>query len=183
MLVAETGRFVVSAYYYRRYRRPGRLPLGPAAAVAAVVVVASAAGGHHHGGRSAAQDMAAVPARAPSGPFAPVTWARAFLHDDGMPESACDRAFVIAWEDAEGTYASLRNPLDSTLPMSGSYAVNPAGVQHYRSLRQGLAATVLTIRNGLYGPVQSALAAGNGPAAASAVAASRWGTQNFEVSC
>jgi hypothetical protein len=68
--------------------------------------------------------------------------------------------------------------------MPGSYAINSAGVQHYTSLRQGLQATVITIRNGRYPAIQSALAAGNDArAAADAVMSSPWGTQNFEANC
>lgn len=169
--------------YYRR--RSGPPPLAIGAGVAVVAVMLAGTHGHHgHGGLVAEDGMGRLPATAGlHGSFAVARWARAFLHDDGMSAGGCDRVFVEAWIRAEGTYGSLRNPLDSTLPMPGSYPVNSAGVQRYKSLRQGLEATVLTIRNGLYQPVQSALAAGNGPAAAAAVAASRWGTQKFEVTC
>lgn len=168
--------------YYRR--RSGMPPLAVGAGVAVVAVMLTGTHGHHgHDGTPSGDSMARLPAARMSGPYAPRAWAIAFLHADGMRTGGCDRVLVVAWENAEGTYGKFRNPLDSTLPMPGSYSVNGDGVQHYKSLRQGLEATVLTIRNGLYQPVQSALAAGNGPAAALAVSSSRWGTAPFEVSC
>ena len=112
------------------------------------------------------------------------SWPAAFLRSARLPATRCDRAVIAAWARAEDSNPAWRNPLDSTMTEPGSRPVNSDGVQAYVSRRQGLIATAATLRNGLYGPVISALQAGDDPqGAADAVADSRWGTQRFEASC
>ena len=74
------------------------------------------------------------------------------------------------------------NPLDTTLPEPGATDMNSVGVKAYTSWSEGLAATVETLENGLYGNILAALSAGdNAPAVAAAVAVSPWGTEPFNI--
>ena len=176
----------MAAYYRPRYRtwyRPshGTVPR-PVAIGAAVLVAAGMASGvghvtHHH------HHHASAVIAAPGGPGMRA-WAQAFLADASLPGTACDRAAVLAWIGAEGSNPAWHNPLDSTQPEPGSYAINSVGVQAYTSRQQGLAATVTTIRNGYYPDVLAALDAGqDAQAVADAVSASPWGTQPFTAQC
>jgi hypothetical protein len=153
----------------------------------AVVVAAAAFFGaqpHHHGhghGTGIALDDAAVHM---TGGYSPRSWAVAYLHAGHFRATGCNIAGVEGQERAEGTYGSFRNPLDSTEREPGSYPVNSAGVQHYASWRQGLRATVVTLRNGRYPAMISALRAGDDAQRyADAVAASPWGTAPYTVNC
>lgn len=111
-------------------------------------------------------------------------WASGFLGAASLPRTACNVAAVRAWEGAEGTFSRYNNPLDSTQREPGSYSVNSVGVQHYVSTAQGEQATVKTLFNGYYPGIIAALRVGSSAqAVASAVAASRWGTQAFSASC
>jgi hypothetical protein len=57
-------------------------------------------------------------------------------------------------------------------------------VQAYTSWADGFRATLTTLGNGRYGPILSALSAGDSAqAVAVAVAASPWGTGPFQASC
>jgi len=132
----------------------------------------------------------AAPARLPPappacGPCTPEGWARALLSqlgDQATPENV--RA-VVAWERAEGGHwanGARYNPLNTTQPMPGSWTVNAAGVQAYRTWGDGLRATVMTLENGLYGGVLSVLRGGGcAPCVAVAVGASPWGTGRFAI--
>ena len=128
-----------------------------------------------------------APARAAPecGPCTPESWGRALLAqlgDQATPENV--RA-VVAWERAEGGHwanSARYNPLNTTLPMPGSWAVNAVGVQAYRTWGDGLRATVITLENGLYGAVLSLLHGGGcAPCVAEAVGASPWGTGRFAI--
>jgi hypothetical protein len=172
-------------YRYRRYRRQ-RLSGGQLAAVAAAVAVLGGAAGAstHHGAQAGAAAVSAAPAS--SG--ARVSWARALLRIEGLPRTPCEVASIVAWEDAENSPASWRNPLDTTISEPGSQdevrtQTPGVWVQGYTSRGQSLAATDATLHNGLYGSVLTALEQGGGQAVADAVAASLWGTQPFEVGC
>jgi hypothetical protein len=127
---------------------------------------------------------AAVPA---GGSYTVQTWAPAFLHAAGEPVTACNVAFVIAWENAEGgnwQNSAAYNPLNSTQTEPGSHSMNSANVQAYTSWQQGLQADAATIRNGRYTGILSVLNAGNdAQQAANAVAGSPWGTGRFTASC
>jgi hypothetical protein len=54
---------------------------------------------------------------------------------------------VVAWEDQEHTEAAW-NPLATTYSLPGSTRFNSVGVQNFRSLEEGLNATVLTLERG-----------------------------------
>jgi len=112
-----------------------------------------------------------------------VTWAQAFVKSLGMPLTADNVAAVVAWEMAEGGHwynTAYYNPLNTTQSMPGATVFNSVGVKAYTSWAQGLKASVITIRNGLYGGILDALRRGNdAQAVADAVAASPWGTGSF----
>ncbi|HEY5169791.1 MAG TPA: hypothetical protein VIK03_10415, partial [Thermoleophilia bacterium] len=112
-----------------------------------------------------------------------VTWAQAFLKRLGMPMTADNVAAVMAWEMAEGGHwynTAYYNPLNTTQSMPGATVFNSVGVKAYTSWKQGLQATVVTLKNGYYGGIIDALRRGNdSTAVAAAVGASPWGTGNF----
>ena len=74
----------------------------------------------------------------------------------GAPPCHENLVVTIAWQAQEGTQAAW-NPLATTHRMDGSTDFNNVGVQNYRSLGQGLAASRETIENGWdvygYGPI------------------------------
>ena len=64
--------------------------------------------------------------------------------------------------------------------MPGATVFNSVGVKAYTSWKQGLQATVITLRNGYYEAILAALRRGDDASAvAAAVGASPWGTGNF----
>ena len=105
-------------------------------------------------------------------------WAKVFLQYVRLPVCKNNLIAIVAWEANEGSRATW-NPLDTTLRMPGSTNFNSVGVQNYRSLTQGLQATVLTLNKGAiiyrYGGIVAALTA-CAPAieTAQAVAGSNW---------
>jgi len=113
----------------------------------------------------------------------PTDFAHAFLNALGDPVSSPNVSAIVAWEAAEGGHwhnSAEFNPLNTTLVLDGSHAINSAGVQSYSSWDVGVTATVDTINLSPYGGVRSALHAGtSATAVANAVAASPWGTPNF----
>jgi hypothetical protein len=93
----------------------------------------------------------------------------------GMPVTGANIKFLDAWQRAEG--GSADNPFNTTWDLPGATNFNSVGVKRYRSVADGLTATVNTLRNGLYDPILKALRNGDDPmAAAQAVASSPWGT-------
>jgi hypothetical protein len=111
-------------------------------------------------------------------------WARSLLAAGGWPVTICNVGAIVAWERAEGSTPAWRNFLDTTLREPGSHPVNSVGVQAYPSVREGLAATVATLRGGAYGPILTALAnSDDAQAVADAVAVSPWGTEPFTATC
>ena len=117
------------------------------------------------------------------GKITQVTWAQAFLKSLGVPITVDNVAAVVAWEMAEGGHwynTAYFNPLNTTQSMPGATVFNSVGVKAYTSWEQGLKASVITMRNGYYGGILSALSRGNdAQAVANAVAASPWGTGSF----
>jgi hypothetical protein len=178
-----TYRYAGHVYRYRRY---GRSRVHPAAAGVAVAVGLALAVAHPHHGHASAASLTA--ARIPAGgSYTPQSWAATFLSVLGMPRTPCNLGAIDAWEAAEGgnwANAAAANPLNTTMPAPGSWAVNSVGVRAYPTWREGLAATIQTITNGRYGTILSALHAGNdAQAVADAVTASPWGTGTFGASC
>ena len=105
-------------------------------------------------------------------------WAHAFLRVMGAPRCHANLVVTIAWQAQEGTQAAW-NPLATTHRMEGSTDFNSVGVQNYRSLAQGLAASRETVENGWdlygYGPIIESMRGCADPmATARAIADSRW---------
>jgi len=141
------------------------------AAAAAAAAAASAAGYHPVSGAGDA--------------YTPLSWARALLGYLGMPATSQNLTAITSWELAEGGHwfnSARYNPLDTTMPEPGATVMNSVGVKAYTSWAEGFTATVATLRNGLYGPILSALRRGDDAVAvAAAVASSPWGTGAFGV--
>jgi peptidoglycan hydrolase CwlO-like protein len=120
---------------------------------------------------------------AKNGQFTQLTWAQALLVAMRLPVTADNVAAITAWEMAEGGHwynTAYYNPLNTTQDMPGATVFNPVGVKAYTSWKQGLEATVKTLKNGYYGGILEALKRGNdSTAVAQAVGASPWGTGDF----
>jgi peptidoglycan hydrolase CwlO-like protein len=88
-------------------------------------------------------------------------WADRFLRRLAVPACPPNVVAVVAWETAEYTAATW-NPLATTFNMPGATKFNDAGVRNYRSLNQGLDATVSTLLLGVrsygYGDIIAGLA-------------------------
>ncbi len=127
--------------------------------------------------------LGAALAMAKNGQFNQLTWARALLVAMRLPVTADNVAAVTAWEMAEGGHwynTAYYNPLNTTQSMPGATVFNSVGVKAYTSWKQGLEATMITLKNGYYGSILDALRRGNdSTAVAAAVGASPWGTGNF----
>jgi peptidoglycan hydrolase CwlO-like protein len=127
--------------------------------------------------------LGAALAMARNGQFTQLTWAQALLVAMRLPVTADNIAAVTAWEMAEGGHwynTAYYNPLNTTQDMPGATVFNSVGVKAYTSWKQGLEATVKTLKNGYYGGIIDALRRGNdSTAVAAAVGSSPWGTGNF----
>jgi len=127
--------------------------------------------------------LGAALAMAKNGEFTQLTWAKALLVAMRLPVTADNLAAITAWEMAEGGHwynTAYYNPLNTTQSMPGASIFNSVGVKAYTSWKQGLEATVITMKNGYYDGIIAALRRGNDSAAvAAAVGASPWGTGNF----
>ncbi len=127
--------------------------------------------------------LGAALAMAKNGQFNQLTWAKALLVAMRLPVTADNVAAITAWEMAEGGHwynTAYYNPLNTTQSMPGATVFNSVGVKAYTSWKQGLEATVKTMKNGYYDGIIGALRRGNDASAvAAAVGASPWGTGNF----
>jgi hypothetical protein len=106
---------------------------------------------------------------------------REILRGIGAPVTANNMRLVYAWRQAEGGKASY-NPFNTTQKMPGStrYGTNKHGVQNYLYPRDGVKATVTTMKNGKYESILSLLRADADPTdVAKAVIASPWGTKGL----
>jgi peptidoglycan hydrolase CwlO-like protein len=120
---------------------------------------------------------------AKNGQYTQLTWAQALLVAMRFPVTADNVAAITAWEMAEGGHwynTAYYNPLNTTQSMPGATVFNSVGVKAYTSWKQGLEATMITLKNGYYGGILDALKRGNdSEAVARAVGASPWGTGDF----
>jgi len=120
---------------------------------------------------------------AKDGQFTQLTWAQALLVAMRLPVTADNVAAITAWEMAEGGHwynTAYYNPLNTTQDMPGATVFNSVGVKAYTSWKQGLEATVKTLKNGYYDAIIEALRRGNDAAGvAQAVGNSPWGTGDF----
>jgi len=127
--------------------------------------------------------LAAALRMARNGQFTQLTWAQALLVAMRLPVTADNVAAITAWEMAEGGHwynTAYYNPLNTTMDMPGATVFNSVGVKAYTSWKQGLEATVKTLKNGYYDGIIEALRNGHdAEAVARAVGASPWGTGDF----
>lgn len=65
------------------------------------------------------------------------------------PISEENLKFLYAWRQAEGK-GGKNNPFNTTHTMPGSESINDAGVKNYKSLEDGMIATIKTLKNGRY---------------------------------
>ena len=71
-------------------------------------------------------------------------WAEAFLAAIGAPVVRDNLVAVVAWEASEGTQATW-NPLATTMPMPGATVYNSHGVRNYKTMKQGIDASIKTL--------------------------------------
>ncbi len=105
-------------------------------------------------------------------------WAFRLLQQLGAPSCRDNLVVVVAWQANEFTQARW-NPLATTHRMVGSTDFNSVGVQNYRSLTQGLRASVETLTGGAtsygYGAILDRLrSCAPASATADAIRASSW---------
>jgi hypothetical protein len=74
-------------------------------------------------------------------------WAVSLLRTLGAPVCGRNLVSLVAWQSAENTTASW-NPLATTLSAAGARNFNGVGVKNYPSMRDGIEATVATLRGG-----------------------------------
>lgn len=93
---------------------------------------------------------------------------------------------LVGWQRAEGGHYNNDarfNPLNTTQPMPGAGNTGTQGnIKVYRSPKQGLRATVKTLRNGRYDNILGALQQGSAQDVASAIGRTPWGTSSDLVS-
>ena len=148
-----------------------------ALAGAVAVVLASNAHPHHHHGFTGVLDaMGAVPTGSQS------SWARAELRTIHDPRTPADVASLVAWQNREGG-GGANNPLNTTQPEPGSTVFNSVGVQNYPDVAEGVAATAVTLRNGNYGDILSALASGGGLCGRAFAGLSTWSGGGYSQVC
>lgn len=106
-------------------------------------------------------------------------WQAQILRGVGAPVTPQNIRFMNAWAQAEGGTAA-NNPFNTTQVMPGATAYNNNNgdpVKNYLNPAQGIAATIMTLKNGNYGPIIAALDRGNSAMAdAQAEAQTPWGT-------
>jgi hypothetical protein len=110
----------------------------------------------------------------------PPDFAVTLLKTLGDPVTPQNAMAIVAWCQHEGgawNSPAHFNPLNTSLRMPGSHAINGDGVQSYTSWSEGLTATVATLNSGSYRGILAALSAGSSvQAVENAVASSPWGT-------
>jgi hypothetical protein len=71
------------------------------------------------------------------------------LENLDAPISNENLKFLYAWRQSEGK-AGKFNPFNTTHGMPGATDYNSVGVKNYRSLEDGMVATIKTLKNGRY---------------------------------
>lgn len=71
------------------------------------------------------------------------------LENLGAPISNENLKFLYAWRQAEGKSGRF-NPFNTTQNMPGATNFNTVGVKNYRSMEDGMVATIKTLKNGRY---------------------------------
>lgn len=105
-------------------------------------------------------------------------WAAELVSALGGNAAVCDG--IVAQAAEENTQAA-HNPLATTMAWAGASDFNSAGVKSYASEADGIAATVATLRNGLYPAVLEAIDRGDPEAYVKAIADGPWGTWHDET--
>lgn len=108
-----------------------------------------------------------------------VGWSAALAQDLGNAAPSPEiLGWIDAWVQAEGT-AAANNPLATSQLMPGSTVWNSDNVQEYRTVEDGLQATVLTLRSNLpgYADIAEGIRTNDVQRAQDGLAASPWGTQ------
>jgi hypothetical protein len=107
------------------------------------------------------------------------TWAVKVLQGLGYQPTTGGVQALVGWQKAEGgnwqNDASF-NPLNTTLSRPGARSINSVGVKAYRNWKEGIDATVQTLRSADYGGIRHGLKTGNAGAVATAIGHSPWGT-------
>jgi len=161
-----------------------------AAAVGTVLAFASHAAGHHHGLHGVLDSVPSPPSVSslPAGiGTSRLAWAKALLREIPEPNTACNRAAVVAWETREGGGFGNQakndpvnlNPRPGT-PWPGHHV---KGAWAFPTPADGLHYTVLTILNGNYGGILAALHRGkDAQAVANAIENSPWAQSHYGYS-
>ena len=167
----------MTAYRLHAYRRPRRYRsrygrgdsrAGVVAGVAAGIALAAGAGAH-----AAVTSAHAKPHVQSARAAAAVTgtgetaFIAAVLADLGAPGTGANQGSLTAWAAHEGHWGTVGqwNPLDTTLPVPGSWNFNTFSgdlhVQDYPTAAEGAQATAATISGG-YPLITAALRSGTG---------------------
>lgn len=78
------------------------------------------------------------------------------LENLGAPITEENMKFMYAWRQAEGKGGTY-NPFNTTWDLPGSTVMNSAGVRNYKTIEDGLTATVKTLTNGKYNCILNGL--------------------------
>lgn len=74
----------------------------------------------------------------------------------GAPITEENMKFMIAWRQSEGSGGKY-NPFNTTQNMQGAISINSHGVKSYRTLEDGIIATIKTLKNGRYNCIVNGL--------------------------
>jgi hypothetical protein len=120
-----------------------------------------------------------------AGQYTAATFAEAVLRGLGAPVTPQNVKAMVAWEAAEGGHwnnTAWYNPLNTTLHAPGATSMNGVGVKAYTSWKQGIQATISTLKQGNMSAIREALMQGNNAGAvAHAVVNSPWGTHTINL--
>jgi hypothetical protein len=101
------------------------------------------------------------------------------LEGIGAPVTDENMKFMLAWRQAEGKGGKY-NPFNTTHDMPGSVSINSHGVKSYRSIQDGVVATIKTLRNGRYNCIINGLVNNIGASnVAQCESLKTWGTGNL----
>lgn len=109
----------------------------------------------------------------------PESWAATLLKKLGIRQTPGAITALVGWSKAEGGHWNNNanyNPLNTSLVLPGAKSINSHGVKSYGSWKQGMEATVKTLKLKPYKAVIKALEKGDPSALVSAVGNSPWGT-------
>lgn len=128
------------------------------------------------------------PQAAPAGAWKPSGDSEGWCVDwlpmiDAVPQSQNVGA-CVSWIQAEGTYQTINNPLNTTLDYSGVVRLhNDVGVKVYDTRQRGLEANAKTILQSGHGyeAIIAGLRANDAEATLQAVEASEWGTGGLSL--